>query len=186
MNPDTCTDPKHMSTLKPDQPTTPGSRSGSSDHHDTKDEDYVSCVQECLNLHPDCKRMIDDEPKILATHQRKMDYKGLPIFQQALNEDPELCREACAQITAAMYAMCEAIVQFNNQLGNFSYFASGYGKWKAEIDGGKRKRVRNISKMYFSHWELPVVSERRWRVNLEASISDENQTLEGDSSRPSE
>jgi hypothetical protein len=34
-----------------------------------------------------------------------------------------------------------------------------------------------ISKMYFSRWELPGVSERMWSVNLEASISGEYQTL---------
>jgi hypothetical protein len=43
----------------------------------------------------------------------------------------------------------------------------------------------SISKMYFSHWEPPGVSERRWSVNLEASISGENQTLGGHSGRPS-
>jgi hypothetical protein len=44
----------------------------------------------------------------------------------------------------------------------------------------------SISKMYFSHWEPPGVSERRRSVNLEASISGENQTLGGHSGRPSE
>jgi len=43
-----------------------------------------------------------------------------------------------------------------------------------------------ISQMYFSHWEPPGVSERRRSVNLEASISGENQTLGGHSGRPSE
>jgi len=43
----------------------------------------------------------------------------------------------------------------------------------------------HISKMYFSHWELPGVCERRWSVNLEASISGENQTLGRLAGRPS-
>jgi len=47
-------------------------------------------------------------------------------------------------------------------------------------------RILYISKMYFSHWEPPGVSERRRSVNLEASISGENQTLGGHSGRPSE
>jgi hypothetical protein len=38
-----------------------------------------------------------------------------------------------------------------------------------------------ISEMYFSHWEPPGVCERRRSVNFEASISGENQTLEGHS-----
>jgi len=44
----------------------------------------------------------------------------------------------------------------------------------------------DISRMYFSHWEAPRVSERRRSVNLEASISGENQTLGGHSGRPLE
>jgi hypothetical protein len=43
-----------------------------------------------------------------------------------------------------------------------------------------------ISKMYFSHWEPPGVSKRRRSVNLEASISGENQTLGRHSGQPSE
>jgi len=43
-----------------------------------------------------------------------------------------------------------------------------------------------ISKMYFSHWKTPGVSERMWSVNLDASISGEYQTLRGHSSRSSE
>ena len=43
-----------------------------------------------------------------------------------------------------------------------------------------------ISKMYFSHWKPPGVSERMWSVNLDASISGEYQTLGGHSCRLSE
>jgi hypothetical protein len=43
-----------------------------------------------------------------------------------------------------------------------------------------------ISKMYFSRWEPPGVSERMWSVKLDASISGEYQTLGGHSCRPSE
>jgi len=53
-------------------------------------------------------------------------------------------------------------------------------------EGGKKGYIYFISKMYFSHWEPPGVSERRRSVNLEASISGENQTLGGHSGRPSE
>jgi len=44
----------------------------------------------------------------------------------------------------------------------------------------------NIRKMYFSHWEPPRAGERRRSVNLEASISGEDQTLGGHSGRSSE
>jgi len=44
----------------------------------------------------------------------------------------------------------------------------------------------DISKMYFSHWKTPGVSERMWSVNLDASISGEYQTLGGHSGQPSE
>jgi len=43
-----------------------------------------------------------------------------------------------------------------------------------------------ISKMYFSHWKTPGVSERMWSVSLDAWISGEDQTLGGHSGRPSE
>ena len=43
-----------------------------------------------------------------------------------------------------------------------------------------------ISKMYFSHWMPPGMSERMWSVNLDVSISGEYQTLGGHSGRPSE
>jgi len=43
-----------------------------------------------------------------------------------------------------------------------------------------------ISKMYFSHWKPPGVSERIWSVNLDGSISGKYQTLGGHSGRPSE
>jgi len=43
-----------------------------------------------------------------------------------------------------------------------------------------------ISKINFSHWEPPGVSERMWCVNIEASISGEYQTLGGHSGWPSE
>ena len=129
---------------KPDRPATPNSESSSSDDDDddTEDEEYVSCFLEWLGLDPDCKRMLDDETKMLAHHERKMGNKAVPIFQQAVNEDPELFIEARAQITAAVYAMREAIVRFDTRLGNISYFASGQGKRKADKEGGKRKRVR--------------------------------------------
>jgi len=44
----------------------------------------------------------------------------------------------------------------------------------------------SISKMYFSLWKTPGVSERMWSVNIEASISGGYQTLGGFSGRPSE
>jgi len=48
------------------------------------------------------------------------------------------------------------------------------------------ERFSCISKMYFSHWNTPGVSERMWSVILDASISGEYQTLGGHSCRPSE
>jgi len=70
----------------------------------------VSCFLHWLGLDPDCMRMLDDETKMLAHHVRKMGNKAVPIFQQAVNEDPELFVEARVQITAAMYMLGRAIV----------------------------------------------------------------------------
>jgi hypothetical protein len=74
---------------------------------------------------------------MLAHHKRNLGSKAIPIFQQAVNEDPELCIEAQPQITAAVYAMRKAIVRFDTQLGNISYFPRSQAKWKTDTDGGK-------------------------------------------------
>jgi len=103
--PDKPTDPKQKGTPKPDRPATPGSESSCSDDDDTEDEEYVRCLLEWLDLDPDCKKMMDYEMKMLAHHERKMGNQAVHIFQQAVNEDPELFTEARAQITAAGYAM---------------------------------------------------------------------------------
>ena len=139
--PEKPTNPKQRGTPKPDQPATPGSKSSSSDDDNTEDEEYVSSFLEWVGLNLDCKRMLDDETKMLAHHETKIGNKAVPILQQALNKDPELFTEAQAQITVAVYVMCEAIVLFDTRLGNISYFASGQGKRKADTDGDKGKRV---------------------------------------------
>jgi len=123
--PEKPTDRKQKGTPNPDRPATPGSEISSSDDDVTDDEEYVSCFLEWLGLHPDWKRIMDDETKMLAHHNRKIGNKAIPIFQQAVNQDPELFTEARAQITAAVYAMREVIVRFDTRLGNISYFASG-------------------------------------------------------------
>jgi hypothetical protein len=45
---------------------------------------------------------------------------------------------------------------------------------------------RYISKIDFSLWKPPGVSERMWSISLEALISGEYQTLQGHSNRLSE
>jgi hypothetical protein len=140
--PDKPTDLKQKGTPEPDRPTTPSSECSSSDEDYTEDEEYVGCSLKWLGLDPDCKRMMDDETKMLAHHERTMANKAVPIFQQAVNEAPKLFTEARTHITAGVYAMREAIVEFDTRLGNILYFACGQGKRKADTDCGKRKRVR--------------------------------------------
>jgi len=48
------------------------------------------------------------------------------------------------------------------------------------IDG--QYHIPDISKMYCGYWEYPGGCERMWSVNLEPSISGENETLKGNSS----
>jgi len=108
--PDQFTAPKQKGTPKPDWPATAGSDSCSSDDDDTEDEEYMSCFLEWLGLDPVCKRMMEDETMMLAHHERTVGNKAVPMFQQAVHEDPELFTETRVQITAAVYAMCEAIV----------------------------------------------------------------------------
>jgi hypothetical protein len=81
-------------TPKPDPPSTPKSDSGSSDDHDSQADEYVSLFQGCLGLDPDCKRMFDNETKMLVHHVCKMWNKAKPIFQQVVNQDHVLFKEA--------------------------------------------------------------------------------------------
>ena len=52
-------------------------------------------------------------------------------------------------------------------------------------NGSSPANSDHISKVYFSLWKTPGVSEMMWSVSLEASISGEYQTLGGHSGRPS-
>jgi len=104
------TDPKQKGTPKPDRPATPGGDSSSSDDQDSVDDEYSSHFLHLLSIDPDCRRMLDDETKMLAHHERNMGYNAVPIIQQALNEDPKLFTEARALIPAAVYTMHEVIV----------------------------------------------------------------------------
>jgi len=57
---------------------------------------------------------------------------------------------------------------------------------KAGLATRKPEKTIDISKMYFSLWKPPGVSESMGSANLDASISGEYQTLGGHSCRPSE
>ena len=136
------TDPKQKGTPNSDGPATPSSQRSSSDIDDgTEDDEYIRCFVEWLVLHPDCKRMLDDETKMLAYYESKIGNTAVSIIRQAVNNDRELFIEAWAQGTAGVNAMCEGIVGLNRRLGNMSSFASGQQKWTADMDGGRRKRV---------------------------------------------
>jgi hypothetical protein len=54
--------------------------------------------------------MLDDETKMLAHQQGALRIKAILICQNALNEVPELFMKTLAQLTAARYAMSNAIV----------------------------------------------------------------------------
>jgi len=136
------TNPTQKGTPKRDRPATPCSEISTSDDDDgTEDQGYVSCFSEWLGLNPDSKRMLVDETKMLAQNERNMGNKAIPIFQQVVNEDPELITVACAQVTAARCTMREAMVRFETRFANISYIAGGQGKRNAVKDGGWRKWV---------------------------------------------
>jgi hypothetical protein len=73
-------------------PATPSSESSSSNHN-TKDEEHISCFLDQLSLDPACWRIFKDETKMLGHHHREMGDPAVPIFQQALNEDPHVENE---------------------------------------------------------------------------------------------
>jgi hypothetical protein len=151
------TDPKKKGTTKHDRPPTPGSESSNSDDDGTEVEEYVSCFLEWLGLDPDCKRMLDDEMKMLIHHERKMGNKAVPTFQQALHEDPELFIEARATLTAALYGIREAIFRFDTRLGNISYFTCGQEKKEGRLGGWQEKAgAQGVRVLLFFHLGLWV------------------------------
>jgi len=73
-----------------------------------------------------------------------MEHKTISIFKQAVNEDNEMLIEAMAQVTVAVYTICEKRVRFDTPLGNISFFAKGHGKWKPDTESCRRKQVRKM------------------------------------------
>jgi len=141
-SPQKPTNLKQKGSPKPDPPATPSSKSMfSDDNNSTEDQEYLRCCLEWLWLDPDCMRMLNDETKMLAQHKRQTEKEAIPIVQQAVNEDHQLLFEAQTQVTAAMYAMCEAILRFNTRLGNILYFARGQGTRMAVMEWSSRWRV---------------------------------------------
>jgi hypothetical protein len=89
-------DTKRIGTPIPDRAATPSGESNSSDDDPSDDEDFVSCLAESLSLDMDCKRMFEDETKMLTHNEREMGQKAVPVIEQAVNEDAVLFNEARA------------------------------------------------------------------------------------------
>lgn len=70
----------------------------------------MHCFLQWVGFDPDCKRWLVDEMTMLAQYKRKMGDTAVSIFHQAVNQYLEMFMEAQAQITAAIYVLCEAIV----------------------------------------------------------------------------
>ena len=146
MTPEKPTNPMQKGTPKPYQPATPNNESSSRNHNDTEDKDFVSFFLEWIGLDPNCKRMIDDEMTMSAHYLRNMGYKAVPNIQQAVDEDSKLIIDIWGNITAAMYAMHKAIVQFDTLLGNIFYFSTSQRKRKVDKEDGRGRRVHKECK----------------------------------------
>ena len=81
----------------PNWPATPTSESPTSDN--TQDTDYESCSHAELLLDLDYNRLLNKETTMLAHHERQIGSKAIPIFQHAVNEDPEYITQSYEQIT---------------------------------------------------------------------------------------
>jgi len=70
----------------------------------------------------------------------------------------------------------------------YEFGDSLWGRGRASLEMQLETEIEwtHISKMNFSHWKPPGVSERMWSVNLDVSISGEYQALGGHSGYPSE
>jgi hypothetical protein len=144
------TNPELKDTPKPNWPATPSSKS-SSFADDTEDKQYMSCFVDWHSFELDYTRMLGDETKMLAHHERTMGNEAIHIFQHTDHNDAELVIDARTQLLLAMYTMCEAMVLFDTQLGNMSYFSRGPGNWMADMEGGRRKWVcKEWKSLWFS------------------------------------
>jgi len=65
----------------------------------------------------------------------------MPIFQQAVYQDPGVYIVDQAKFMAAIYMMCEVMFQFYTQPGTIVYFARDYGKYMADTMDGKKNWV---------------------------------------------
>jgi len=136
--PEKPTDLMQRGTTNPDRPAAPNSQCSSSDNDDgTEDDEYVNCILGRPGLHPGCKRMWDNETKMMTHHERTMGNTALPIFQQATNENPQPLIYAQALVMTASYAMHEAIVGFDSRLGNILHFSSFQERRKEDMAGGR-------------------------------------------------
>jgi hypothetical protein len=68
--PDKSTDPKHKGTTNLNLPSTPRFESSSSNDDDAEDADYFSCFVQWPGVDPDCPRIVHDEEKMFAHHDR--------------------------------------------------------------------------------------------------------------------
>jgi len=84
--------------------------------------------------------MLDIESRMLAHLERMMGNEVILIFQQTVNEDPDLFIEGQIQIAAVVYTIREVIVQFDSWLADISYLVTGYGERKADMEGGSKSR----------------------------------------------
>lgn len=103
-------------------------------------------------LHQNVRRREED----VGTPREKRVANAVPIFRQAVNEDPKLLIEAWANVTAALYTTRVAVVRLDTRLCNLSYFASGNGKRKVDMEGSRRMWVRKEGESLFCSFELMV------------------------------
>lgn len=89
--------------------------------------------------------MLDDDTQMLADKERRYGNTAVPIFLQAVHDDPKLLIEARVQITAAVDAICETIIRFDIPLGNVSYFTRRQRKRKTVTEGRYGRQIRKVA-----------------------------------------
>jgi hypothetical protein len=134
--------------------------------------------------------------------QRRLQQHHYHVLKLRVNRVSTICGLASWK----MIGLCSDINQQSNDRPPFSattiatsWLLHSWTKCQRSIDRTATMLLRSVtnlrscnfhnplfSKMYFSRWKYPGVSERMWSVNLEASVSREYQTLEGYSGRLTE
>jgi len=121
-------DPKLNTIQQPVWRITMNCRTGRSNYHSGGEKDYMSHWADWLSIKVNCRRILNDEIKMLAHNKGMIWNKAIPLFEQWVNKDSMLAINIHLQITVNSWTMCNTTDLFDTQYGISIYNALSYTK----------------------------------------------------------